>query len=85
MSDWQEWLICEPVSEDSQEVRWSNTVLIGSIVKDVDGYWKFAFAKSGGLWEDGPLRLIADMLIELNMQWDENIKAFFEADRAENE
>lgn len=82
MADWQNFLTINDYLTSGgmvKRVYWNNGVLLGECVKDVDGYWKFGFrADRSGLWDDGPLMLIADMLIELNMEWDQQIKEYFE-------
>lgn len=79
MSNWQNFLSVEiDDSPGTGEVRWSNGKHIGDIVKDVDGYWKFGFIGSAGLWDDGPLEAIAAMLRDLNRDWDREIREYFD-------
>lgn len=83
--DWKDWLTLDVVMpDDVSMVRYSNGKEIGAVVKDVDGYWKYSFS-GAGLWEDSTLQMIADMLIELNMEWDESTKEYFDNERLEEQ
>jgi hypothetical protein len=80
MRDWKVWLTVERTElPDVQNIYWRNGKHIGAIVKDVDGYWKYSCSGSG-LWDDGPLHMLADMLTELNAEWHKEVTEYFEND-----
>jgi hypothetical protein len=62
-----------------------NDKQIGNFVKDVDGYYYFDTLYNGGLWDATILRSIADALDELNKPWNDEIKAYFEAEKEKDE
>jgi hypothetical protein len=55
-----------------------NTVHLGKIIKDVDGFYYF-WIKEGsyGSWNSYSLRLIADKLDQINKRWNNNINEYF--------
>jgi hypothetical protein len=45
---------------------------------DVDGYYYFDYVTTpNGLWTSYSLRMVADLLEEMNKQYDDNIKEYF--------
>jgi hypothetical protein len=85
MSDWKEWLTLSPVGEGVQQVFYRNGKFIGNLVQDVDGYWKYSFPNGHGLWDASNFQMLADMLTELNMTWDNEINEYFKAERERDE
>jgi hypothetical protein len=85
MSNWKDFVTLSPVGEGVQQVYFRNGAFIGNVIQDVDGYWKYAFPNSHGLWEDGMLEMLATMLTELNKPWDDDVRSFFENERAQDE
>lgn len=61
---------------DKNDLIYRNGVKCGHIYKEVDGYY-VCFMDSNGFWESSPLRAIADILDDLNAEWDQQIKEDF--------
>lgn len=62
----------------TKRVYWNNGKLIGECVQDVDGFWKYAFmSASMGLWDAYVFEILAEMLNELNSDWEQEIKDYF--------
>ena len=60
-------------------VAWSNGVYLGDFAKDVDGYYYYwPSPYPNGSWPAYALRMIADKLDELNKEWDDEIRSYFE-------
>ena len=52
--------------------------LIGYFIMDVDGYYYFDYVTTpNGLWTSYSLRMVADLLEEMNRPHEENIKEYF--------
>lgn len=59
-----------------------NDIILGDAIRDVDGYFYFIFEQPvNGTWQAWTLRAIADVLDELNKAWDDQINAYFEAEK----
>lgn len=68
-------------SEDFFKLYWSNGKYLGDIVMDVDGYYVWWPDKSlYGSWDAYGLRAIAERLDEMNKDWDEKIRLYFEGE-----
>lgn len=69
-------------SGDYLSACWSNGVHLGDFVMDVDGYygWWPLRGKTGS-WPSYALRMIADKLDELNAEWDNEVRSYFEKDK----
>lgn len=77
----KEELTLRPSEEGCFDVLWSNNVHVGDIVKDVDGYFYWWPLRTNyGSWPAYALRMIADKLDELNKEWDESVRSYFEKD-----
>lgn len=84
--NWQRYLRADDyitVHGITKRVYWNNGKLIGTCHMDVDGYWKFGFLSSVGLWEGYDLEAIAAMLKDLNSDWDREIQEYFANERLE--
>lgn len=56
------------------KVYYENNKLIGEFIKLEDGYFFYRPVENIGLFNSYSLKLIYDKLIELNHEWDEQIK-----------
>lgn len=56
-----------------------NSVKLGEILRDVDGYWYFWPELRGGYWAAPHMRWIADKLDELDAPYEAELKAYFDA------
>lgn len=53
-----------------------NDIYLGDAEIEVDGYYNFWFTKDlNGYWTSHSLRSIAEMLDELNKEWDDKISS----------
>lgn len=52
---------------------------LGEVVQDVDGYYAFVFFSNGGLWTSHVIASIAITLNDLNKEWDDTVKAYFDS------
>jgi hypothetical protein len=51
-----------------------NDIYLGNAEMEVDGFYNFWFSKDiNGYWTSHSLRLIAEMLDELNKEWNDKI------------
>jgi hypothetical protein len=48
---------------------------MGDIDMDIDGYYKYWPVQKAGYWDAPPLRQVADILDNLNREWDEELLA----------
>lgn len=55
-----------------------NGEIIGRAIMDVDGYFYFWFERKDGCSSEHTLRAIADILHDLNKDWDKHIQEYFE-------
>lgn len=53
-------------------------MLVGEIYAEVDGYYVFVYKGGNGYWDSMGLRLIANKLDEMNGEWDQQIRQYFE-------
>jgi hypothetical protein len=52
--------------------------LIGYFIMDVDGYYYFDYVTvQNGLWTSYSLRMVADLLEEMNKPYDDKVKEYF--------
>ena len=51
--------------------------IIADIVKDIDGYWKWAPSMSGGVWDEPGLLMVCVLLKEANRLWEKDVNEFF--------
>jgi hypothetical protein len=61
---------CEPMSF---VVKYTNGVLMGTIYKEVDGYYVFAPELRGGFWDEHVLQDLFYYLQDLNEEWHKQI------------
>jgi hypothetical protein len=70
-------LITEPINDHHHKVLFGER-LIGYFIMDVDGYYYFDYVTTpNGLWTSYSLRMIADLLEEMNKPHDDKIKEYF--------
>ena len=67
----------EIINEANQRVLFGDR-LIGYLIMDVDGYYYFDYTtQENGFWTSHSLRMIADLLDEVNKSHDDNINEYF--------
>ena len=67
----------EIINDHHQRVLFGNK-LIGYLIMDVDGYYYFDHTvQENGFWTSHSLRMIADLLDDINKPLDDNIKEYF--------
>lgn len=54
-----------------------NSVKLGEILREVDGWWVFYPEPGGGFWSADILRSIVTKLDELNAPWERELNAYF--------
>ena len=59
------------------EIFWTNGVLMGEAIQDVDGYFKFFPEHRGGYWDEDTLQYVLNKLKELNKPWDDHLNEVF--------
>ena len=70
-------LLIEALSETNHKVMFGDR-LIGYIIMDVDGFYFFDYVTApNGLWTSYSLRMVADLLEEMNKPYEDNIKEYF--------
>jgi hypothetical protein len=70
----------ERINEHHYKVFFGNK-LIGYAIMDVDGYYYFDHTtQSNGFWNSNSLRMIADLLDDMNKPHDDRIKDHFGKD-----
>ena len=66
--------------EDKSEGVYVNGKLIGHVMRFEDGYYAFMnLAGLNGSWSSYDLRMIADLLDDLNKPWDSQVKEYFDS------
>ena len=64
--------------EDKSEGVYLNGKLIGQVMRFEDGYYSFLGLDGyQGSWSSYDLRVIADLLDDLNKPWDNQVKEYF--------
>jgi len=61
------------ISEHRHEVHFHNGARVGTVEREVDGFFYFWPEDRAGFWAEHLLRGIADKLAELNKPWAETI------------
>jgi hypothetical protein len=61
-------------SENDYLVVFENGVILGHLLKEVDGYFVFYPELRGGFWESLIMRILADKMDDLNRDWDEIVQ-----------
>jgi hypothetical protein len=70
-------LTTEPINETNHKVLFGER-LIGYFLMDVDGYYYFDYVTGpNGLWTSYSLRMVADLLEEMNKPYDDKIQEYF--------
>jgi len=70
-------LTTEPINDHHHKVLFGER-LIGYFIMDVDGYYYFDYVTTpNGLWTSYSLRMVADLLEEMNKPYDDNVKEYF--------
>ena len=71
--------------EDKSEGVYLNNKLIGQVMRFEDGYYSFLGLDGyQGSWSSYDLRVIADLLDDLNKPWDTEVKAYFDSIEVED-
>lgn len=64
--------------EEDRVTFWFNTVYLGYAYIEVDGFYQYQFPKENtGVWSAWALRMIADILDELNKPYEEHLAKYF--------
>ncbi len=67
----------ESLNETNHKVLFGDR-LLGYFIMDIDGYYYFDFVTApNGLWTSYSLRMIADLLEEMNKPYEGEIKEYF--------
>lgn len=61
--------------DEGKTLRFQNGVSCGVIYEEVDGYHVWGPPNNSGSWESAPLRAIADLLDDMNAEWDRIVKS----------
>jgi hypothetical protein len=71
-------LTLEPaINEVNHRVMFNNRI-IGYFIMDLDGYYYFDYdADTNGLWTSHSLRMVADLLEEINKPHEDKINEYF--------
>ena len=71
-------LTLEPaINEVNHRVMFNNRI-IGYFIMDLDGYYYFDYdTDTNGLWTSHSLRMVADLLEEINKPHDDKINEYF--------
>jgi hypothetical protein len=70
---------------DKSEGVYVNGKLIGHVMRFEDGYYAFMNLEGlNGSWSSYDLRMIADLLDDLNKPWDTEVKAYFDSIEVED-
>lgn len=71
--------------EDNTEGVYYNNKLIGQVMRFEDGYYSFNFNReNNGWWSSYDLKLIAELLDDLNEPWNTEVKAYFDSIEVED-
>lgn len=69
-------MIIRKEGDNSIGLNWDNGTYLGYCYREVDGYYVFVFGETrDGAWGGYVLREIADVLTDLNKEWDEKVKS----------
>jgi hypothetical protein len=68
------------LSDTAYGVHYENSVELGQLLMEVDGYFVFFPECSGGFWNESILNQIAEKLGELNKEWDATVNEYFSQD-----
>ena len=70
-------LRAEEINKSNYRVLFEDR-LLGHFIMDIDGYYYFDYVTSpNGLWTSYSLRMVADLLEEMNKPYEDNIKEYF--------
>ena len=70
-------LRAEEINKSNYRVLFGDR-LLGHFIMDIDGYYYFDYVTSpNGLWTSYSLRMVADLLEEMNKPYEDNIKEYF--------
>jgi hypothetical protein len=70
-------LTTEPMNETNHKVLFGDR-LLGYFTMDIDGFYYFDFVTApNGLWTSYSLRMVANLLEEMNKPHEDNIKEYF--------
>ena len=71
-------LTTEKINDHHLKIIFGGNRHIGYAIRDVDGYYYFeAVTQSSGFWSSYSLRMIADLLDEINQDHDNMINDYF--------
>jgi len=67
----------EEINKSNYRVLFGNR-LLGHFIMDVDGFYYFDYVTApNGLWTSYSLRMVADLLEEMNKPYENNVKEYF--------
>lgn len=66
------------IKDGEYTVYFNKRKIIGSFIRQDDGYYGYETIETSGYWSSYALRGIADALDDLNKEWDEQIKKHLE-------
>ena len=70
-------LTTEPMNEKNHKVLFGDR-LLGYFIMDIDGFYYFDFVTvPNGLWTSYSLRMVANLLEEMNKPHEDKIKEYF--------
>ena len=69
----------KPADGRNYQMHWNDSIQIGKAVIDVDGYYYFLpNVNGGGLWQAHVLKKIAEVLDNLNKEWNDQVEKYFQ-------
>ena len=69
-----DWVYATKRKQGVYVVTFYNGLDMGTLEKDVDGYYKYWPTKREGFWEASLMRAVADLLDHVNAEWDVQVK-----------
>jgi hypothetical protein len=74
----------EKINNNTYNVYWNNTVLVGTFEMDCDGFYYFYVSDDPGSWTSYTLRLIADKLDEVNKPFQDVVDKYFNQEKVKD-
>ena len=65
-------------NKDGEYTVYFKKKILGSFIRQDDGYYGYETVETSGYWSSYALRGIADALDKINQEWDEQIKKHLE-------
>lgn len=77
-------LSIEKIGDNDYKILFQEKKLIGYAIRDIDGYYYFeSCTQPNGFWSSYALRMVSDLLDEINSEHDNRIRDYFK--KEENE